>query len=244
MPWSSTWSIRTSTIGRSPEIPCRQRADGPSAVAQERLDRGAQAWDRSRGSASRAAGRGAPRRSEIPRWRSWTCACVQARLDTRSNVAGSRYLSASASGALPRVGDDGRELHARRRPGGEAHPAAQAEDRVEHRAGRVRERAPLLDRAGVADARGRARESARGRSRTARCRRSRPAPSSRARPRPAPPVSRGRRLARSASSAGTNSVWTKRFEKAGCAASAAGGREDDLGVGRDLDLARRAFRGS
>ena len=57
----------------------------------------------------------------------------------------------------------------------------------------------------------------------------------------APPrAMRGERVARRVSSSGTASVCTKRLEKAGCAASALRGREHDLGIGGDVDLARLA----
>ena len=97
MPWSSTWSIRTSTIGRSPEIPCLQRAEGPLRLRSMSLDGERATSGRSTG--TRVARRWKRCASSLvtPRCRNWTCAWVQDRLATRSNVAGSRYLSASAS---------------------------------------------------------------------------------------------------------------------------------------------------
>ena len=53
----------------------------PRVVALEHVRRRAAASDRSRGCGWRGAGRGAPRRASMPRWCSWTCACVQASVD-------------------------------------------------------------------------------------------------------------------------------------------------------------------
>ena len=245
--WSSTSSMRTSTIGQVAGDAVRPERRRPEPVALRASRRARAASGPSRGSGSRAAGRGGPRRLEMPRWRSWTCACVQARLATRSNVAGSRYLSASVERRLARVGDDQvANVHARRRARGQPHAAPQAEDRVEHRR-RPCSRAggrPSID-ARVPDARGRGRGTApRSVSYCTRADASRPRPPRRAPPRPAPPRSRGRRLRqqRLERRRRTRSA-TKRFEKAGCAASAAGGREHDLGVGGELDLARPRARG-
>ncbi len=82
----------------------------------------------------------------IPRCRSWTWACVHARLETRSKIAGSRYLSARAIGAFAGVGRHQRKLHPCRGAGGEAEAATNAEDRIQDRADRIRQRPAILDR--------------------------------------------------------------------------------------------------
>ena len=113
-------------------------------------------------------------------------------------------------------GDDRREDRVDRRAGGERDPAAEAEDRVEHRADRVRERMPVDDRDRRADRPAAAEEAGairfvlddparllldRGDVR-------RPDRLSRR-------ADRGRRVASSAPISGTNSVCTNRFWKAG-----------------------------
>ncbi len=88
----------------------------------------------------------------MPRCRSWTCACVQARLDTRSKVEGSRYFPASASASSREPAMTVARCTRAVAPGASDQSATQAEDRVEHRARRVRERSALLDRDRFPDA--------------------------------------------------------------------------------------------
>ena len=61
-------------------------------------------------------------------------------------------LVGQLQGLLAGIRGERREVDARGPAGGQAHAAPQARDRVEHRARRVGQRAPVLDRAGVADA--------------------------------------------------------------------------------------------
>ena len=109
----------------------------------------------------------------------------------RSNVAGSRYLSASATRRLPRGGDQRREHQVGTLAGPEPHAAAQAHDRIEHRARRCSTGAARRSPTSACECCGRARGSARGPSRTARPRWTRPRPRPRAPPRPTPPPAPG-----------------------------------------------------
>ena len=126
-------------------MPCPQRAEGPWRLRSERLDRGAQ----------RRIGIQDARREPLEEVRLVGGDAEVAQLDLRLRPGEARdavergripVLVGERERALARVGDDRRQLDARRRPGGQAHAAAQAEDRIEHRADRVRERPPLLDR--------------------------------------------------------------------------------------------------
>ena len=236
MPWSSTWSIRTSTIGRSPEIPCPQKAEGP-----RRLRRSVSTGARSVGSEYRIRVASRWKRCassvEIPRWRSWTCACVQARLDTRSNVAGSRYLPASAR-ALSRDS---------------ATTVARCTRTVAPGARRSRRRRLKTGSRTVPAVF----ESGRRSSIAIGSRMVRPRPRKRARsvsyctvPTISPCTvitcaaqtgasrSRGRRPASSASSAGDELRLDEEVREGRMRRVGGRGREDDLRVGRHLDLAR------
>ena len=143
MPRSSGSSMRTRTIGRSPEIWWAQRADGPavfrrSTSGAERIARSEYRMRLARSWKSWASC------GSMPRWWSCTCAWVQARVTVRSKVAGSRYLSASAT-AVSRDGATSVEKMSRAHsPGREPDPAPQAEDRIEHRARGVRQ-GPTVD---------------------------------------------------------------------------------------------------
>ncbi len=158
----------------------------------------------------------------IPRWRSWTWACVHARSETRSKVAGSRYLSARAI-ACSRVSAAIRASWTR--------AVAPGWRRRRRRMLKIGSRTvPTVF------------DSGRRSSIALGCRIVRPRPRKRARsvsycsrPTSSPCTvitcaaqtgfsrSRGRRVASRASTEGTNWVWTKRFENAGWAASAAAG---------------------
>ena len=110
---------------RAPAAPARLRASvSPTAGATGRR----------RGSGWRAAGRGAPRRRSMPRWCSWTWACVQARVG-RALEGGRVAVLVGEVEDAPRAT---RRRPSRRSawavaPGASADPAAEAEDRVEHR---------------------------------------------------------------------------------------------------------------
>ena len=137
---SSGSSMRTRTIGRSPEMPCAQRADGPRRVPSQHLRRGAQ-----RGIGVEDAVRESLEEMRLvgsmPRWCSWTCAWVQARVDGALEGRRVAVLVGEVERRLARRRDQRREGDGRRRAGREPDPAPQAEDRIEHRARGVRERA-------------------------------------------------------------------------------------------------------
>ncbi len=174
----------------------------------------------------------------MPRWRNWTCACVQARLETRSKVAGSRYLSASAStrsreSATIRarwtrtVAPGARRTRRRRlKIGSRTVPTVFESGRRSSMA------------LGISDRPAAPEKARRDRSRTAARRTARPAPSSPAPPRPAPRdrVDGGR--ASSASSRRDELGLDEEVRERGMRRVGCGRREDDLRVRRDLDLAR------
>ena len=159
--------------------------------------------------------------AEMPRWRRPLWACVSASANVRAGGAGIAILPRERLDRLAIRGHAGREAEphggARRQPD----PLAQADDRIEHDAGRARERASVerqRDRRGS----GRGRESARDRFPI----RAAPAAglrgSARGTPRPAAsPGSRGRRWQSSAALSGRYSVSTKSLPNAGCARSSA-----------------------
>ena len=146
---------------------------------------------------------------------------------------------------LARLGDDRREDRVRRSARGEPDPAAEAEDRIEHRADGVRQRPPVDDRDRRCGPTGRGRGSAPGRSRTAiAARRARPR-----RPRRGRPERRFRRAtAADASRAGRRAsgdelglheqVLERRVGDVGGLRG-----ERDLGVRGQLDLAGAVSRG-
>ena len=125
---------------------------------------------------------------------------------------------------LARLGDDRGEDRVDGRAGREADPAAEAEDRVEHRADGVRQRTSVDHRDRRADRAAAAEEA--GSVGLVLDDRRRPAPR---RPRRAPPRSAARRSTAAGASpaarrcSATNSVCTNRFWKAGWATSAACG---------------------
>ena len=238
MPWSSTWSIRTSTIGRSPEMPCPQSAEGPRRL-RARV---------SSGRAQRGIGIEDARRQPLEEVRLVGRDPEVAQLDLRLRPREARHaLERRRVAVLGGEREDGAPAMSATTvarctrtvaPGARRTRRRRLKIGIEHRAGGVRQRTPLRDRDRIPDVASRVRESAPGPSRTGRCRPISPSTVITWAAQTGCSRSRGRRPATSASSAGTNSVCTKRFEKAGCAASAAGGREDDLGVRRHLDLAR------
>ena len=205
-------------------MPCAQSARDRPAGAPAPPPAGA-ATDPSRGCGWRGSGTGAPRRASMPRWCSCTCACVQASVAARSNVGRIAILVGEVERlrrATARRAS--RKRRARVSPGGSAHAAPQAHDRIEHRAGGVGQRPAVDHRRRRRGSRARGRGTARGRSPTAARRPSRPRrPTTWASQTGGSPRDRGRRVASSVSSSGTHSVWTNRLENAGWAASAAGG---------------------
>ena len=126
-------------------MPCGHSAGGAARVPREQRRGRRAASGPSTGCGWRGAGRGAPRRRSMPRWCSCTCAWVQASVAARSNVAGSRCLSARSSDVLARLARRPSRRSTRAvAPGASRHATAQAEDRIEHRADGVRQR-PAVD---------------------------------------------------------------------------------------------------
>ena len=231
-------------MGRSPEMPCGQSPDwarrragsspttaaasvGVEDVAGQTLEVG------------RLVG------ASTPRWRSCTCAWVQA------SVAGPLEGVAVVMlvEQVEQLGARRRDARSRRRrapssPGATAHAAAQREDRVEHRARRCStaagRRAWRAARAGCGPRpmkRARSVSILRVAGDLAFDHGEMRGPDLAARSASAGAASRAARRTR-----GRYSVWTNIFEKAGCALSAAGGRQHELGIGCQLDLARRGGR--
>ena len=100
---------------------------------------------------------------EMPRWRRPLCACVNASAKVRAAALGSRYLLRERLGRLAIGGDAGRERQSRTdAPGRQPDALAQADDRIEHDAGRARQRA-AVERQRDRRCRGRGRGSARDR---------------------------------------------------------------------------------
>ena len=159
MPRSSGSSIRTRTIGRSPEIPWAHSAGGPQFVAAARSLTAA-ATGPSRGCGWPGAGRGWPRRA---RSRGGVVGPAPA------STPGSRHAQTSPNRCTCRPGRappraTGRRASRRRarcRAGGEPDAAPEAEDRVEHRADRVGEWLAVDDRHRRSDRRPRPRNRAR-----------------------------------------------------------------------------------
>ena len=223
MPWSSTWSIRTSTIGRSPEIPCAPEGRGAPAVSHKRLDRGPQG----------RIGVEDARREPLEEVRLVGRDPEVAQLDLRLRPGQARRRARTWPGPGTCRPARGRPPASRRRPS----PGARARSLPGAR--RTRRRRLKTGSSTVPAVL----ESGRRSSIEIGSRTLRPRPRKRARsvsyctvPTVSPctvitwaaqtgllPVARPAAGASSASSAGTNSVWTKRFEKAGCAASAAAG---------------------
>ena len=168
---SSGSSMRTRTIGRSPEMPWAQSAAAPRRVAPQHVAGRPQRRVGVEDAARPGPGRGAPRPGSMPRWWSCTCACVQASVAVRSKVAGSRYLSASAEASSREGATSVEKIDADALAGREADAAPQAEDRIEHGARGVGQRPAVDHRHRRADAAAAAEESRRGRSRTERRRR-------------------------------------------------------------------------
>ena len=208
----------------------------PEAFSASICGIGAQRSVGRRARARRAARTAARRRSR--------CRVAQPALRVREGErerarrrSGSWYFCASAFGRVSIGRDAGREERRTDCAGREPDPLAEAEDRIEHDAGRARQRRPS-SAAGIVSVSGRGR-GMRARSvshSTGPCGR----PSrlktctaqiglSRG--------SRGRRWQSSAALSGRYSVSRNSLPNAGCARSSAGGREHDLRVAGDVDLA-------
>ena len=161
----------------------------------------------------------------MPRWRSCTCACVQASVAARSKAVASRCLSTRSSTRLAGCATIVQKAMRTVAPGAIAHPAAQREDRIEHGADGVGQAAGRRSPRSARGCCGRGRGSGPGRSRS-----------------PASPTAfafdhgemrrpdlrLSRRCAAAASPGGRltsarYSVCTNSLEKAGCATSAACG---------------------
>ena len=253
--WARTsWRARSRSLGRRRCAPARS-ADRPRSRAPRASRRPARAAAlpertraapaRRRARCRRAAGRAAPRRARCPGGGAGPARCVHASVAARSNAVASRCLSSERRAARRASARPASRTRARTvRPARHADAAAQAEDRIEHRADRVRER-PAVDRSRSAlrDPRPRPMKRARSVSNCSGRPRSRPRrPRVRRPDRPVLRRPRAPACASSAPSSATYSVCTNSFENARCAASAVARREHDLGVRGDLDLARCAPR--
>ncbi len=84
--------MRSSRMGRSPEIPCPHKPDCTPLPRRIASDGGRSDGPANTRCAARVWNRSASR-GAMPRWRNWTCACVQASVEARSNAAASRCLS-------------------------------------------------------------------------------------------------------------------------------------------------------
>ena len=140
----------------------RPQAGLAELVRGDRLGAGAAASRRCRARATPAARTARASSAEMPRWRRPLWACVNASANVRGAALGSRYFRASASAvsrseAMP-VAKQSRTVRARQQPD----PLAQADDRIEHDAGRARQRA-AVERHRIGGARGRGRGIARDR---------------------------------------------------------------------------------
>ena len=161
--------------------------------------------------------------ASMPRWWSWTWACVHARIRGPLEGARSPVLVGEVEHLLTRLGHDGGEDRVDGLARLDDDSAAQTEDRVEHGAGGVRQRTSVDDGGRRADRAAAAEEAGPvglelddpvavvldGRQVR--------------RPDPLSSVERGRRVASRASVSASNSVWTNRFWNAGWATSAACG---------------------
>ena len=103
--------------------------------------------------------------AEMPRWRRPLWACVAASAKVRAGGAGVVVLPRERLGGLAIRGHAGRETEPHRAARRKPDPLAKADDRIEHDAGRARERASVERRPGCRGF-GRGRGSARGRSPT------------------------------------------------------------------------------
>ena len=138
-------ATRTSRIGRSPEMPYFHSSRWPRRFCLDRRRRRAAACRR------RAGGRrGAETRivssTVRPRCRSSIWLCVLASASARATARRSWYFSIRCSARLFALGIRGREREPRGRPGRQADRLPQADDRIEDRARRVRQRRPADER--------------------------------------------------------------------------------------------------
>ena len=238
MPWSSGSSIRTSTIGRSPEMPCAQSAGGARRVALEHARRRAQ----------RRVGVQDPVGQALEQVGLVRPDAEVVELDLRPGPGqrrralehrGIAILLGEREGLVARRRDQGREDDAgagRRR---QAHPPPQAEDRIEHRAGRVRQR-PAVDHRHRRSDPAAATEKPHP---VGLVLRAPPLPGPRRRPRgrprrTAPSGARARRVANRASSCGDGLGLHEEVREHRVRRLRGGWREHELGVRGDLDLPR------
>ena len=209
------------------------------AVRGQHGGRGAAGPGRRRGRATPAAGTGGrPRATSSGAGARPGCGPRPARRRGPTALA-SWYWSARARASSRRVGDGGRERDDGRPARREPDPPAQAEDRVEHRAGRPRERRARVERRGVGRRPAAAEEA--GAVGLVLDARRRPAPST-ATTWTAQTgcwsATAGRRRQSRASEPGSHSVSRNSLPKAGWARSARVAAEHDLGVAGQLQLAR------
>ena len=220
---SSTSSMRSSTIGRSPEMACGHRPDCGPAPRTMASDGAPEARGRRRGSAPPAAGSPPPRR---PRRRDGEAGPAPA--SRPASWRGRRRCGRDAcrSGRAARAREAATRVQNATRatsPGAIRDPVPQREDRVEHGPDRVRQR-PAVRRRPRPRAIGRPRPRKRARS-VSYCGSATTSPSTTAKCAAQTRGSsgeRGRRVATSAPNSARYSVSTNSLAKAGCALSAAG----------------------
>ena len=188
---------------------------------------------------ARPAARTAPRRRRRCRDDAGrSAACVERQREGARRGAGIVVLVRERLGGLAIGGHAGGEATAAPcAPGASRIALAQADDRIEHDAGRARQRA-AVERQRDARRRGRGRGSARGRFPIRPGPAAGPRGSARAPPRRRRrPDRAGRRWQSSAALSGRYSVSRNSLPNAGCARSSTADGEHDLGVAGHVDLA-------
>ena len=151
MSTSSASSMRTRTIGRSPEMPCGHRPGAPRSFRASRLGRRPQRRIRVEDPVGEAL--------EEVRLVGLDPEVVELDLGLRPGEGRGALEGGRLAVLVGEVEDLARATRRRRwrrsrapwRPGASVHPAAEAEDRVEHGADRVRQRAPVDHRDGRPD---------------------------------------------------------------------------------------------
>ena len=221
-------------------MPCGHRPSWPSVLRGEQLRARRAASRRRRARARPGARRAAPPRS---RCRGGAARSARGRRRARRCAPPRWGRGTSGRGRAPSRVDAPcrwRRPAARSRPAPGGCAGAGCTIGIEHRRRWCRRAARPSSACGSSQARGRGRGSARGRSPIPPAPAAGPRGSARAPPRAAarrPP--RGRRWHEQRGAARARySVSTNSLPKAGWARSSAGGASDDLGVARDLDLAR------
>ena len=220
-------------------MPCGQSPPGRASLRGQDRPGSRAASRRRRARATPGARRAERPRRVMPRWRSVALRVREGQGEGRAPPRSGRGTSARAPAPSSRdAGDAGREGQPHEAARRQAHALAQADDRDRARRRSCR-RAAGRRGAWGSSGRGRGRGSARGRSPIPPDPAARPSGSARGRPRPRPRRRRAGAGEQSrAALSGRYSVSTKSLPNAGWARSSAARAEDDLGVARDLDLAR------